>query len=88
MGTAGGLHDIGLIVPEPPDMERDRSLGWSYSSIDMERMRRGIRVTWCIGTADTENTIINRKGRKNLFQQEERIYKGTFFYSKHSCGVV
>ena len=49
----GGLADSGLVAPEPPDMERVRSLGWSYSSMDMERNRGG-RLMWCIGTEDTE----------------------------------
>ena len=57
MGTAGGLEERGLMVSEPPDMERDRSFGLSYSSIESERMRRGILVTCCIGTADTASRI-------------------------------
>ena len=55
MGTAGGLEERGLMVSEPPDMERDRSFGLSYSSIESERMRRGILVTCCMGTPDTES---------------------------------
>ena len=76
MGTAGGLEDMGLMVSEPPDMERERSLGLSYSSIDMERRRRGIRVTCCIGTADTETVghTVNTHFMVNLLYGEHSLH--------------
>ena len=52
----GGLPEMGLHVGcsplDPPDSDRVRSLGRSYSSIDMDRRRAALR-TWCMGTADT-----------------------------------
>ena len=38
----GGVLEMGLAAPEPPDRERVLS-GWSYSSMERER-RRGGRV--------------------------------------------
>lgn len=55
LGADGGLPEMGLHVwsPDPPDMERVRNFGRSYSSIDIER-RRAAFWTCCMGTEETE----------------------------------
>ena len=52
---SGGLADRGSVAPDSPDMEmeRARSLGRSYSSMDME-WNRGRFLRRCIGTEDTK----------------------------------
>ncbi len=51
-GMGSGVDNTGLIEPDPPEAERPRILGMSYSSIDMD-LSLGGRLTLCMGIDDT-----------------------------------
>ena len=74
LGGTGGLPEIGLTVsPEPPDIDRVRSLGRSYSSMDIDLSRAAL-LTCCIGTEETEKYNLHQSHQlKQKYNPSQKV---------------